>query len=567
MRNFLAHAVKILTGLIFLVTLAACSASDEENYISFSQNRIELNVSSSLELDNLIEPNISELGLITWTTSSSTIAQVTNTGRVTGLEAGVVEIAASTDDGSRATIIVEVTEIFPESITIDNDQLTINVDDTIDILFSIQPTNTTNKNVTWSSNNPEIAQVSGDGRLTGLSAGTTEIIVTTDNGLEAIVSVEVLDTFPDSISFDLDQISLLVGETANVTYETQPADASNSWLTWRSSDTDVAFVSDFGVITGVGPGTAEITATTDNGLFATLLVEVIGTFPEMISFNDEQIEIDVNEVLSANLSIQPIDVSNDNITWSSSDTSVAQVNSDGQITGLKAGRAEITATSENGLEAVLVVQVNDTFPTSIVFQNNRFSLIVGSSGEILAVTLPNDVSNNNITWTSSDTSIAQVSNTGRVTAISAGRVVITATTDNGVSESAVIYVRYQVDQNIFYEIEPNNSQSSADFIFDNGTTIYGSNTYLDFDVFAFVLPSNVTLRIAFQPEFSLDLEYYYLALYNVLDELVSIGLENEDIILLEYEVTSAGLYYAEIFYSVDSPFTDGDSWIAYIWWE
>jgi len=144
----------------------------------------------------------------------------------------------------------------------------------------ISPSNATNQNVTWSSSNNAAATVSTYGTVTAVSAGSATITVTTaDGGKKASCSVTVVSaSIPvTGVSLNKSSISLTVGG-AETLYETiAPYNATNQNIIWSSSNTAVATVSAYGIVTAVSPGSATITVTTvDGSKKATCSVSVSG---------------------------------------------------------------------------------------------------------------------------------------------------------------------------------------------------------------------------------------------------------------------------------------------------
>jgi hypothetical protein len=131
-----------------------------------------------------------------------------------------------------------------------------------------------------------------------------------------------------------------------------------------------------------------------------------------------------------------------------------------------------------------------------------------------------------------------------------------------------ILVRLAVGDRIINEIEPNGTFTLADFLPQNGTTFRGTNSSKsDVDVFRVNVPSNVRLTIVFSPEFNLDLEYYLIGLYNSSDTLIAAAIRSGDSLVLNHQINLAGNYYLRVFYDNESPYSRGDSYTGYVYWE
>ena len=149
--------------------------------------------------------------------------------------------------------------------------------------------------------------------------------------------------------------SVNVGASVKLTATISPSNATDKKITWSSSDTKVAKVNKKGVVEGVSPGTAIITAKAGNGKAASCKVNVKEIKVKSLSFASSSIDLIGKTQLS--VSIKPTSATNRKITWSSSDTKVAKVDSKGVVTPTGYGTATITARSSNGKKASCKVNV------------------------------------------------------------------------------------------------------------------------------------------------------------------------------------------------------------------
>lgn|SRR5574344_507390 len=146
---------------------------------------------------------------------------------------------------------------------------------------------------------------------------------------------------------------------------------------------------------------------------------------------------------TAQLSIVSDDVSaSGEATWTSSDNAVAQVDQTGLVTALSAGSSTITVTA-NGVSATCLLTVTNSEITALAVSISPTSVTlsaVGAKAQLTADISPTDATNVTYTWTSGDTSIATVSQSGLVTAVAAGTTSVTVKTNNGLTASATITV-------------------------------------------------------------------------------------------------------------------------------
>ena len=150
-----------------------------------------------------------------------------------------------------------------------------------------------------------------------------------------------------------------------------------------------------------------------------------------VALDQEELSLVAGENETLTASILPLVASNQKVTWTSSDDTVATVDKNGVVTAVSAGTAVITVTTEDGsLTASCTVTV--TVPvTGVSLDKDEMSLTVGETGTLTATVAPEDASNSNITWTSDNADVATVDENGVVSAVSAGTAVITVTTEDG----------------------------------------------------------------------------------------------------------------------------------------
>ncbi len=183
----------------------------------------------------------------------------------------------------------------------------------------------------------------------------------TDGGAAELIGpvpLEVIDV--TDITLNKSSVTILEQETASVTATIKPSDATNKTVKWTTSNPAVATVSG-GTITGVGIGTATITATTSNGLTKTVKVTVKENSnivkPTGVTLSSSSLTIEEGSTDTLTATVKPTNATNKAVTWSSSNTAVATVDSKGVVTAVSEGTATITVTTINGLTATAKVTV------------------------------------------------------------------------------------------------------------------------------------------------------------------------------------------------------------------
>lgn len=324
-------------------------------------------------------------------------------------------------------------EIPVQSIELSEKSLSIKESETHKLEAIYTPTDTTQKNVKWSSSDESIAKISQDGTITALTRGKTTITATTENGTTASCDVTVTREI-GSVILDKSSISLDKGESTKIT-ATIPTDTDgDKTISWTTSDSSVATVSNDGTVTAVDRGEAIITATTANGKKAICAVNVSVklksiAFEGNITEKTFNLGVDQSNEMQLNVIYDPedADVDKSTLEWSSSNTSVVTVN-DGLVTAKGKGDATVTAKIDGKM---ITCNVHVRIPILSIEIKDKVNLTYGEE-EKLAVTYTTynnmeTTDDKTIKWETSDKNIVQVSTDGTITTKGPGKATITAT--------------------------------------------------------------------------------------------------------------------------------------------
>jgi uncharacterized protein YjdB len=351
-------------------------------------------------------------------------------------------------------IRIEQRFVSVESLTLNRTSMEMAIGDTERLAATIAPANATNKSLTWSSDTPSVATVVG-GVVVANAPGTARITVSSHDGSRTSIStITVTPVRITGLRLNKSRTAILMGYDENLTAIIAPSNATDQRISWSTTNPSVATVSANGVVRGISPGRVTITATSVDGNFRATVDATITDFPipvTGITLSDAAVSIRRQDnrtitatVLSANSSNPP--ATNQNVTWSSSNPSVATVVG-GRINALALGTTIITATTvDGGFTATCTVTVTPIHVTHVVLSDTERELFVGDGFWLTQTVFPNNTplhaDDRSVTWSSSHPTIASVSSSGYVTALSASTtpVIITVTTNDG-SHTATCVVR------------------------------------------------------------------------------------------------------------------------------
>lgn len=234
-----------------------------------------------------------------------------------------------------------------------------------------------------------------------------------------------------SLRINVSSVTIQQGGTYQLTAIVSPA-GTNARLSWSSDNSGVATVNQNGVVTGRSSGVAVITCTANDGsgLSATCTVTVAKMITEItLSTSSLEVYTGVSKTLSA--SITPADATTRDLTWKSSNTSVATVNG-GTITGKSPGTAVITCIAKDGSKksATCTVTVKQGV-TSIALNKTSATLGIGNTLQLAANVSPANASDKTVSWASSNSGVAKVNGNGQVTGVGSGTATITCTANDG----------------------------------------------------------------------------------------------------------------------------------------
>ncbi|HWP21778.1 MAG TPA: Ig-like domain-containing protein [Candidatus Cryosericum sp.] len=406
---------------------------------------------------------------VSWGSSNPAVASVDQDGVVTAVSPGSVVITVTgrgfnmdaspityTSAQAISAIIVEDNEVEATHIDLNKTAATIGVGSTDELTPSFTPTDTTLRKVKYTSSAPAVATVGEfTGVITGVAAGTTTITAQALDaadvaiaGVTATCSVTVIDIPVDSIVVSQSTASLFAGTALTLNANVMPLNASNPTVTWSSSNSALATVVDGQVTTydlpaTVYPTTVNITATAGSQSATCTITLKDPTMLTQLYLNKTTAAINVNDTLTLTATTAPSTATNKTLKWTSSNPSVATVDQTGKVTALTAGYTLIKAASTDGsgLSASCNVSVSTVNVLIVTLNKSSLTLVEGNTETLTASIYPTNATIPTLKWTSSNTSVATVDSTGKITAKSlSGYAIITAASTDGSGKYAECYV-------------------------------------------------------------------------------------------------------------------------------
>ncbi|WP_394917354.1 Ig-like domain-containing protein [uncultured Robinsoniella sp.] len=399
----------------------------------------------TFQLNPVFTPQDAMNKKLSWKSTNENAATVDQSGLVTAAATGNTEIIAITEDGgfvAACRVNVEI-PVKAEGVTLDRTTAEITTENgNIQLTATVNPENATNKNVSWESSEPGVAAVDGNGLVTAVSDGPATITVTTEDGgftAQCEVTVAIVpEVVPvEGITMDVTEHTMQkAGETLQLKPQVQPSNASNQKVTYHSSNPEAATVDENGCVTAIANGDAVITVTTEDGGFGAVCnikVAIPVAVTDLTLDKKEASLTKAGETLALEAAVMPENATNKNVTWISTMPEVADVDQ-GVVTAVADGTTTIIALTEDGhFTATCQITVSIVKPVTGISLNEttlKFSK-AGATAQLKAAIAPADATNKNVTWTSSDSKVAEVDQNGVVTAAADGKAIITVKSEDG----------------------------------------------------------------------------------------------------------------------------------------
>ena len=531
-QNGIVHAKKGGNATIDIIskannfkrTLNVAVEDDDAYIIEFKSDEIELKENNSITLKPIINNEKSYNVDLIWSSSNKKIVKVSKNGKCTALKSGIAYITVKIKDtkiSSKVKIIVKSNKkeivkdttktkkvkvdneeeyedgfnevinnhIYVKNVELKASKTKLKVNEKLQLLYEVIPNNATNKEVTFSSNNEEVANVNSKGLVTAKNAGSVDITIKTNEGkFTRFVSLTIEENVTNvkSISLNKKETSLVVGGNEKLTYTINPDNATNKEVTWKISNANIATIDNNGNIKAISAGAATISVTTKDGkktddCVVTVKEKVIPVVG--ITLDKTSLELLAKESQNIKVTFTPENATNQTLKFESENPSIATVDSNGKITGVSAGTTSITV-SANNKTAKCNVTVKEILVSEISLSTSNFQLNLGSTKKVNYSIKPDNATDKTITFSSSNSKVASVDNNGNIKGLSLGSTTITASNKkSGKKKSITVFVvpkdtmidirnsKYQVFQSDIGTIEGSSYKHMQNFAISNiGTT-------------------------------------------------------------------------------------------------
>ena len=507
----------------YTLKITLSKASIPVNGITLSQNSVQLKQGETQQLEATISPSEAANKDVVWTvTSGSGIISVSEKGEVIALQPGMAKIrVASTDDlNIYAECEVTVKPVAVSSINLSPTSIVIELLHEKQLIAEVLPINATNKTVVWSTSDSGIVSVSQTGVIKALKTGTTVVRATCEGQYKDCTVIVINDDYGNTkdLAASVEKNELVSGKLEEVGdtdyFKFTPSEKGIYTISYFTStifiglriynsedeilqydriDTTITvaldahntyFLEAYDLTTGhTGSYTLKITTTS---------VTAINLSPASITMTPQEEKQLTVEVL-------PINATNKAVVWSTSDSGIISVSENGIVTAIKLGTAKVRVASAEDegkyAECEVTVQEGSSNPgtgthvtvSGINVLPASITMTPQEEKQLSVEVLPVDATNKAVVWSTSDSEIISVSETGKVTAIKPGTAKIRAASAEDTSKYAECEVTVQEGSSNPGTGNASISMQNADYKNDdismtvifNGNTLNGINNGVD----------------------------------------------------------------------------------------
>lgn len=387
-----------------------------------------------------------------WESENSKVASVDGaTGLVKFLSAGQTKIKATSTIDSQVFAECKI-YVYQQisSIKLNKTQVTMNTNDTVDIVATVSPNQyilNEDMILSWESSNTKIATVSGTGivgSIKAVSPGNATITATTTSGKKATVEITVLQ-LPTALKVSTSDLTLEVGQSKVLELAYTPTTTTNKKVTWASMDESIVKVEADGTVKAISAGptgktTVQLAVTAENGVHTTCKVTVVQPITDM-KLNYTKKSVVVGKTFKLYPTFTPTNAFDQTVTYASMDSSVATVDKEGTIKGIKGGTTLVSVTSNSTGKMIYCMVTVEEKITKITLNKTSYKLGLKKTYRLKPTIASNYSSNKKLKWTTSNKKYVTVTSSGKIKGVKLGRATITVRATDGSGAKATCSVR------------------------------------------------------------------------------------------------------------------------------
>lgn len=400
---------------------------------------------ASLALKVTMEPSGASDRSFTVFAAQTDILRVSKT-TIKGLAPGAAMLQLTSTSNPSVSILLPVLVVEPVTkVRVSAEKTTLTLGEQTQTILTFTPEDATLQAVSYSSDNEKIATVDEKGLVTAHAKGQTAIRVMTMDGTKRVsyVNIQVVQ-LPEAVTIEeTAPLILNVGDTHGLKAVIAPDSASDKKVLWTSSDESVAQVNASGQVTATGQGQCEILCVSQaREQVRTTLPVIVVQLARNLSFVSEKATLLAGQRALLRYVLEPLDVTNGEVAFTSSNEAVASVNENGIVTALSDGTASITVAAQDGSgkKDSLELTVARKPEKVTIHQQGPLTLATGRKTQVTAEVWPQDSENRKIAWASTDETVATVSVEGIISGKTAGECDIVAVSQSAPEVMDVIHL-------------------------------------------------------------------------------------------------------------------------------
>ena len=468
-----AFRITALLITLALVCLTAPAMAAEKNQFHFDNSANVVFEGETLQTILVRAGDCAEEGTLTYKSSRESIATVDAQGVVTGVSKGQTTITAELVTAKRSwkTTVTVTVRRKVTAVNVREDRLplfdktdsevaglltdmtgqpdvdalpvlVLRVGSNQGVQATLEPADANDRTFILTTSDESVVKVQSN-NLRPQNAGECVVTVQSRQNPEVSVAYRALVVQPvTKLTVSAPEKTTYVGGTLALSVAYAPESASIKAVTWSSANEKVATVDENGVVTGVSKGQVNIRATASDGSgrYATFQVTVRQQ-PTGIELKSRSDTVNVGSYMTIQATVLPNNVNDKAVTWTSSNESVAKVNSSGRVTPVAPGSCVITCQSANFPSVSASMTVNVQQPvTKLSFLEREASVHVGSTATVFWQVEPANATNQSVTFSSRDERIATVDASGTIYGVKRGSTTITVAAQDGSGKKATIKV-------------------------------------------------------------------------------------------------------------------------------